>query len=412
MMKWPEVKFSKVVEKFISGGTPSTHSKEYWEGNIPWITGADFSDREIILGRRYINHDAVNNSATNIVPKNSIVMVTRTGVGKIGIAKEDMAISQDITGIILKDKVNIKYICFAISNKMSVLNSLQRGATIKGITRNDIANLFLPLPPLSEQCRIVEILDQADHLRKMRIEADKKAERILPALFIKMFGDPAANPKGWPVVPISEMVVGPERTNPGQSPDKPFKYIDIAGVDGYTGQITEAKSLVGAGAPSRARQVVFENDVIISTVRPYLRATAVVPKEYDNQVCSTGFCVLRTRSRIGFGYLYALTRLQWFTNQLNSRARGASYPAVSDQDILNLRVPLPDNENIMKKFDLCLLDILSLKDKKAISYEKINFLFDIILHRAFSGDLTASWRQAHMKELLQEMETQVKALAS
>lgn len=270
----------------------------------------------------------------------------------------------------------------------------------------------IPIPPLSEQRRIVEIIEQADHLRKMRQEANKRAERILSALFIKMFGDPATNPKGGPVVPISEIVVAPERKNPGQYPDKPFKYIDIAGVNGHTGVITEVKSLVGAEAPSRARQVVVENDVIVSTVRPYLRATAIVPKEYNNQICSTGFCVLRARAGIGFGFLYALTRLQWFTDQLNSRARGASYPAVSDQDILSLRVPVPNDENIMKKFDLCLLDILSLNDKKATSFKKISCLFDIILCRAFSGDLTASWRQAHMKELLQEMEIQAKVLAS
>jgi restriction endonuclease S subunit len=79
-MKWPEYKLSTLVEKFISGGTPNTKIENYWDGDIPWITGADFSDGEIILGRRHINQDAVRNSATNIVPKGSIVMVTRTGV--------------------------------------------------------------------------------------------------------------------------------------------------------------------------------------------------------------------------------------------------------------------------------------------------------------------------------------------
>ena len=96
-MRWTEFKFSNLAEKFISGGTPNTKVKLYWNGDIPWITGADFTNGEIILGRRFINQNAVSNSATNIVPKGSIVMVTRTGVGKIAITQEDTAISQDIT---------------------------------------------------------------------------------------------------------------------------------------------------------------------------------------------------------------------------------------------------------------------------------------------------------------------------
>jgi type I restriction enzyme, S subunit len=311
--------------------------------------------------------------------------------------------------------INPKFLLYSLKSaffRIKLKSIIKRAVNQASISIGNLKEIKISLPPISEQLRIVEIVEQAERLRKMRTEADKKAERILPGLFIKMFGDPATNPKGCPVVPISEMVMAPERTNPGQYPDKPFKYIDIAGVDGHTGVITEVKSLVGAEAPSRARQVVVENDVIVSTVRPYLRATAIVPKEYNNQICSTGFCVLRARAGIGFGFLYALTRLQWFTDQLNSRARGASYPAVSDQDILSLRVPVPNDENIMKKFDLCLLDILSLNDKKATSFKKISCLFDIILCRAFSGDLTASWRQAHMKELLQEMEIQAKVLAS
>jgi type I restriction enzyme S subunit len=65
----------------------------------------------------------------------------------------------------------------------------------------------IPLPPLSEQRQIREILDQADALRKRRAEADDKAERILPSLFNKMFGDPATNPKSWEIIKLSDLVM-------------------------------------------------------------------------------------------------------------------------------------------------------------------------------------------------------------
>ena len=85
-------------------------------------------------------------------------MVTRTGVGKIALAPVDIAISQDITGIVLKETILSSYAIAAIKGKMNFLLAAQRGATIKGVTRRDIESLSLPLPAISEQRRIVEIL--------------------------------------------------------------------------------------------------------------------------------------------------------------------------------------------------------------------------------------------------------------
>ncbi len=284
------------------------------------------------------------------------------------------------------------------------------GLNIKNLRKAEIECLEIPLPPPSEQHRIVEILDQADALRRKRAEADAKAGRILPALFYKMFGDPATNPKGWPVVPISKLVEPIERRDPSVQPEEPFTYIDIASVNGQLGVITDTKALMGAEAPSRARQIVRANDAIISTVRPYLRATALVPTQHDNQICSTGFCVLRAKTGVGFGFLYALSRLQWFTDQLNARARGASYPAVTDADVLNLRVPRQTDRETLQIFDRQVLDVLVQQDKRRGVACRLGVLFETLLHRAFTGDLMAGWREAHMNELQIEMESQARML--
>jgi len=287
---------------------------------------------------------------------------------------------------------------------------IKRAVNQASVSIGNLRTIDIPLPLLSEQRRIVEILDQADALRKKRAEADAKAARILPTLFYKMFGDPATNPKGWPTVRIQDLVTSIERRDPTLQPDNIFIYIDIAGVDGKTGIIVEMKELLGAAAPSRARQVIRENDVIVSTVRPYLRATALVPKHLDNEICSTGFCVLRARKGRGFGFLYALSRLQWFTDQINARARGASYPAVTDGDILNLAIPCPDQTKTHEAFNAQVLGMLSLQKRRDTSAKAIQNLFASLLHRTFTGDLTAKWREAHIKELLAEIEQQSKYL--
>ncbi len=96
---------------------------------------------------------------------------------------------------------------FLFSNRGQVeIRKDFRDATIGGISHQFLKKVNIPLPFLSEQRRIVEILDQADALRKKRAEAEAKAARILPVLFYKMFGDPATNPKGWPKKKLGDLI--------------------------------------------------------------------------------------------------------------------------------------------------------------------------------------------------------------
>src|SRR5436309_15877220 len=99
--------------------------------------------------------------------------------------------------------------------------------------------------------------------------------------------------KRWPTNKLGELVLPTEQRDPRDKPTERFSYVDIAGVDNEAKKITATKTIVGADAPSRARKVIRRGDVIVSTVRPNLNAVALVPDVLDNQICSTGFSVLR-----------------------------------------------------------------------------------------------------------------------
>jgi len=105
---WEVKKVGEVCDKFLNGGTPSTQVKEYWNGEIPWITGADIFEQRISVVRKYISEKAVKESSTNIIAKGNILLVTRTGVGKVTVAPFDVAISQDLTGLVLNDKLIVR----------------------------------------------------------------------------------------------------------------------------------------------------------------------------------------------------------------------------------------------------------------------------------------------------------------
>ena len=412
-MKWPEHEMSKITDRFISGGTPNIKNQEYGE-RYTWVNnGADILDGEVTLGRRFINKSAVEESATNIIPAGSILMVTRTGVGKIAITPIDIAISQDITGIVIKKGIIPKFVISAINLRMSILLAAQRGATIKGITRNDLKQLKIPLPATSEQCRIVEILDQADHLRKLRADADVKAQRIMSVLFIKMFGDPSTNPKGWEQKSLAQ-TGSKVRYGLGQPPERASDGVPLIRATNIKQGFISKENMVYVNpnsVPSTRNAFLGENEVLVVRSGAYTGDVAQVTKAWKGSV--VGYDLVITPSdelRAEFIESYLLTPYIQKNYFVAHKSR-AGQPHLNANQLENapFYVPLKERQDDYKNM---VEGVRKLNAKRENSKEQIQKIFQVILHRAFTGDLTASWRKAHMKELLQEMELQAKALAS
>lgn len=180
---WEVVRLKDVSLDFISGGTPSTKNPAYWNGDIPWMTSAHINGRTVTQGVKCITEDGLKNSATNVVPKNNILIATRVGIGKVAINLVDMAISQDLTGVVLDHKnADVAFVYWLLSNYTSKLKSLAQGSTIKRLLRKEIENLKLPLPPLPEQRRIAEIISTVDKKLELETKRKEKLERIKKGL--------------------------------------------------------------------------------------------------------------------------------------------------------------------------------------------------------------------------------------
>ncbi|MDR2653014.1 MAG: restriction endonuclease subunit S [Prevotellaceae bacterium] len=137
-----------------------------------------------------------------------------------------------------------------------------------------------------------------------------------------------------------------------------FQYIDLSSVNRENSKITETQIINSENAPIRAQQIVKYEDVIFGTTRPTLKRFCFVAQEYDNQICSTGFCVLRAnREFILPKYLYFILTTTDFYNYVENNQEGAGYPAISNGKVMKYKILIPTLEKqnrivaILDKFE-------------------------------------------------------------
>ncbi len=293
------------------------------------------------------------------------------------------------------------------ANFVDFLVANATGASYPAVSDSIIKRAPLPLPPLGEQRRIVELLDQADALRRLRREADAKAAGILTALFLKMFGDPATNPMGWPVKKLGDCA----DTSSGGTPDtKAEKF--------YDGEIPWVKSGELSSRVINKAEETISIDGLKNSSAKWVEPGAVLVAMYGATVgqvallniratTNQAICAIRPRDGVLVGYLIELLRLS--KSVLLSKRVGGAQPNISQQIVRNLEVMIPP-EALQKQFAAQASDIESIVLLASAAGEQIDSIFSSVLQDAFSGRLTAKWRQAHMHELLAEMQQQVKAL--
>ncbi|ANC24508.1 TPA: restriction endonuclease subunit S [Streptococcus pyogenes] len=167
--EWEEKRISDIANVFTGGGTPSTQNDQYWTGNIPWIQSSDLSKDEIldVNPKKFITKLGLSNSAAKLIPKNSIAIVTRVGVGKLSIINREYTTSQDFLSI--SDlKENLKFTVYSLYRLLQKeLNQLQ-GTSIKGITKGYLLSKTILIPSLPEQGAIGELFQMVDQLIQLQ----------------------------------------------------------------------------------------------------------------------------------------------------------------------------------------------------------------------------------------------------
>jgi type I restriction enzyme S subunit len=402
-MRWETVKLANVAEIIRGVSFDNSETVDYAAKDTLPILRAGNIQEEVNTLNDLVWVPKQRVTREQLLKKGDILIAMSSGsiaiVGKTAQMEDDWNGSVGAFCAIVRPKENILHRFLHFCLRGPQFSSWRQftgiGLNIKNIRRSELESFPIPLPPLSEQRRIVEILDQADALRKMRREADAIAERILPALFYKMFGDPVRNEKGWKTKRVGDLVkLGPQYGANASSidwePGLP-RYIRITDIteDGAL-RDDEIRSL---DSNNWDEYLLEEDDIVIA------RSGATVGKVYLHEQypvpCVFAGYLIRFRfdkSRLHPWFFFAFTRTVSYVSWVEAKKRTAAQPNINGQEYASLLVPVPPIE-LQDLFVQKAKKISAIKKEFNMCSETAETMFQTLLHRAFTGELTKGWEE-------------------
>jgi type I restriction enzyme S subunit len=386
MKRWSIRPLSDLGE-LKGGGTPSRKVPGYFQGDIPWITGADVTEFYVSKTRNFITREAIENSATTLLPKGTVLVVSRTGVGKIGIAGRPLCISQDLTGVICNDGVLPDYLGRFLLANSGVLTRAVQGATILGITRDFLKQVKVPVPPLAEQARIVKLLDEADTLRKMRGQADRRTAQLIPALFHKMFGATEETRALGSIALVNSGVAKGRQFN-GKTPVT-VPYLRVANVQDGRLDLAELKTIDALPREIEALSL-RRGDVLMTEGGDFnkLGRGAMLDRDlpgciYQNHIFRVRCEQARLLPEYFATFLLSASARSYF---IRCAKKTSNLASINMTQLRALPVPAAPL-SLQRKFAQRVREIREMEKAQARSRARLNTLFASVVDRAFGGRL-------------------------
>ncbi len=333
--KWPLVALREVCSEILSGGTPSTKNAAYWQGDIPWITSADIVDIHTAIPRRCITETAIRESATNIIPRGNVIVVTRVGLGKLFRNDFDVCISQDSQGLILKEGVSADFLVYVLKDRVASFKHTSQGSTIQGVTKRQLAGLQIPLPPLEVQREIVaEIEGYQRVIDGARAVIDNYRPQIV------------ADPE-WPMVAVRDVcIINPKKQEIAMLDGAtPVSFVPMSDM-GEHAMYFEAKDRKLLNEVGSSYTYFKDDDVLIAKVTPcFENGKAGIAKNLSNRIGfgSSEFYVLRPTEKVLSEWLFLLIVTSAFRAWARPQMTGTGGLQRVPKSVLEgYKIPLPD----------------------------------------------------------------------
>ena len=414
-MKWPTVKIDaiKAATRYSLVGGPfgsNLTTRDYVEQGVPVIRGSNLpDDREFSTDDCvFVSAEKANALQSNTAYPGDLVFTQRGTLGQIGLIPMNSPfpryiISQSQMKLTVDEsKADARFVYYFFRSPATVQHILNHVSSsgVPHINLGVLKETEIPLPPIEVQRRIAETLTGYDELlannsRRMAL-LEEAARRLYREWFIHLRAPGLRRtagglPRGWTQQALAQIAEVNARTLPGKHEGE-IEYVDISAVT--PGVIHETSRVRFADAPSRARRIVRDGDIIWSCVRPNRRSHALILNPPENLIVSTGFAVL-TPHAVPSSYLYHATTTDEFAGYLENRARGAAYPAVTARDFEEAEIVVPPRATL-DAFDEVVAPVFRQRHVLHRQNAALRAARDLLLPRLMSGELEipAKWLAA------------------
>lgn len=286
-----------------------------------------------------------------------------------------------------------KFLWYQLDDEASWIRSGSRQPFLRP---SDIQRRRVALAPLAEQRRVVEILDQVDPLRQLRADAVKKTDRILPALFLKMFGDPITNPMGWRKERLSSLasIVSGDTPTAKESRNYGNNLPWATPADLDKGLVVERTERGLSDADQRIAQVVPARSVLVVCMGAKMGKTGLAGSRMaiDHQISA-----IFPSSKLIPEFTFVQCVL--LADRLRAASTKSTFPVLGKAGLGNLRIIVPPIK-LQEELAIHARSLSALNCRRSALATRLESLFSALLAKAFSGDLTATWRDAVPRLLL------------
>jgi restriction endonuclease S subunit len=386
-MKWEMVKINSICE-IVRGSSPRPQGDpRYYGGPIPRLMIEDITRDGKYVTPKVDSLTEAGALLSRPMKKGDIVLTVSGRTGVPSILAVDACIHDGFVGFrnLIKD-VDVNYLYWYLNNLTNVTNSKSVGAIFKNLTTEQIKEITIPLPPITTQRRIAEILDKADALRQKDQALLRKYDELAQAVFVDMFGDPVRNEKGWEVENIGKNI-----TSIRYGTGSPPKYSDfgipfIRATNIKKGRIVK-KGMVYLSideAKTIEKCFIKEGDLIVVRSGVNTGDCGYISKEYDG--CLAGYDLIIEMDRSKARFYHFLINSHWGKNIIEKLSRRAAQPHLNSDQVKSIEFIAPPID-LIKRFGLIIDSINTSYDLIEGNVINNDSLFQSLLQKAFTGEL-------------------------
>jgi len=393
MEEWKEYKLDQVCENIYSGGTPATMIKEYWNGNLPWLSSGETGQRYIYSTEKTITQLGVDNSSTRYAYKNSTV-VASAGQGytrgQASFLTIDTYVNQSV--IVLKPNLKLidpKYLYFNIDNRYAELRQLSDGTSTRGSLSGKIMkDLSIKLPPLHTQQKIATILSSLDDKIELNNKINTNLEQQAQALFKNWFVDfepfGGKMPEGWKVGKLSDIAeIKTDTFKPEQNPDIQVEHYSLPAFDEKRYPTFEISNELKSN-----KFIISDDEILVSKLNPTVKRVWQPYCLTEKSICSTEFIVYKPISVELKDYLFSIVNSSEFNDFMCSNVTGStnSHQRTPPKTTLNYEIPIPTKE-ILHNFCNIVTPMYDKIKENIKQNETVSSLRDTLLPKLMNGEV-------------------------